>query len=41
MTQMPNKAHSVDAPIASMFHIVHRWRRATDAQRCLSKLSAE
>jgi uncharacterized membrane protein YdcZ (DUF606 family) len=23
----------VDAPIASVFHIVHHWRRATDAQR--------
>jgi len=29
----PNKAHSVDAPIARLFHIVHHWRRATDAQR--------
>ena len=28
-----NKAHSVDAPIAFLFHIVHHWRRATDAQR--------
>jgi len=29
----PNYAHSVDAPIASLFHIVHPWRRATDAHR--------
>ena len=28
-----NKAHSEDAPIAILFHIVHHWRRATDAQR--------
>jgi hypothetical protein len=29
----PNQAHSVDAPIARLFHIVHHWRRATDARR--------
>ncbi len=29
----PNEAHSVDAPIAVLFHIVYQWRRATDAQR--------
>jgi hypothetical protein len=29
----PNNAHSVDTPIASMFYVVHPWRRATDAQR--------
>src|SRR5437016_4926315 len=28
----PNEAHSVDAPIALLFHIVHCGRRATDAQ---------
>lgn len=32
-TGTPNAAHSVDAPIASLFHIVHPLRRATDAQR--------
>ncbi len=26
----PNKAHAVDAPIASLFHMVRHWRRATD-----------
>jgi hypothetical protein len=30
MSIAPNKAHSVDAPIASLFHIVHPWRRASD-----------
>jgi len=30
---MPNNAHSVDAPIALVFHIAHHWPRATDAQR--------
>ena len=30
---MPNQAHSVDAPIARLFHLVHHWRRVTDA-RC-------
>jgi hypothetical protein len=34
---MANKAHSVDAPIASLFHIVCPWRRATDAQRYAAK----
>jgi len=29
-TRWPNKAHSVDAPIARLFHIVHHWRRATE-----------
>jgi hypothetical protein len=29
----PNQAPSVDAPITRLFHIVHHWRRATDAQR--------
>src|SRR5207247_10634627 len=29
----PNDAHSVDAPIAPLFQIVHHWRRATDAPR--------
>jgi hypothetical protein len=29
----PNEAHSVDAPIALLFHIVRPWRRATDARR--------
>jgi hypothetical protein len=33
MKRSPNKAHSVDAPIAFLFHIVHAWRRATDARR--------
>jgi hypothetical protein len=28
-----NNAHSVDAPIAFVFHIEHHWRRATDARR--------
>jgi hypothetical protein len=32
MNLMPNKAHAVDAPIALVFHIGHRGRRATDAQ---------
>jgi hypothetical protein len=30
---MPNQAHSVDAPIARLFHIMQPLRRATDAQR--------
>ena len=29
----PNQAHSVDAPIARLFHIVHPRRRANDAHR--------
>src|SRR4051812_8690577 len=29
---MHNEAHSVDAPIASGFHVAHHWRRATDAR---------
>jgi len=29
----PAVPHSVDAPIARLFHIVHPWQRATDAQR--------
>jgi hypothetical protein len=29
----PNKAHSVDAPIARLFHLRHHFRRATDAHR--------
>jgi hypothetical protein len=33
LNPMANKAHSVDAPIARLFHIVHPWRRATDAHR--------
>jgi hypothetical protein len=28
-----NPAHSVDAPIGRLFHLVHSWRRATDARR--------
>jgi len=28
-----NKAHPVDAPIASLFQLLHHRRRATDAQR--------
>ncbi len=32
MTQA-NKAHSVDAAIARVFHIVRPWRRATDVRR--------
>jgi hypothetical protein len=32
MKNRPNEAHAVDAPIALLFHIVHPWRRATDAQ---------
>jgi uncharacterized protein YjiS (DUF1127 family) len=28
-----NLAAPVDAPIATLFHIVHHWRRATE-QRC-------
>jgi hypothetical protein len=30
---IPNEAHSVDARIARLFHIVHPRLRATDAQR--------
>jgi hypothetical protein len=30
---MPNQAHSVDAPIASLFAFERQWRRAPDAQR--------
>jgi len=26
-------AHEVNAPIASLFHMMHHWRRGTDAQR--------
>jgi hypothetical protein len=33
LNPMANKAHSVDAPIPRLFHVVHPWRRATDAQR--------
>lgn len=29
----PNKAHTVDAPFARPFPIVHPWGRATDARR--------
>lgn len=29
----PNEAASVDAPVVSAFHIVHRWRRTTDQRR--------
>ena len=36
MTCSANNAHSVDAPIALVFHIGHHWRRAIDAQRNLS-----
>jgi hypothetical protein len=25
-------AHALDAPIPLLFHIVHRWRRASEAQ---------
>lgn len=32
-SRWPNKAHSVDAPIGILFHMVHPWRRATDARR--------
>lgn len=28
-----NLASAVDAPIAFLFAIMHRWRRATDQQR--------
>jgi hypothetical protein len=28
-----NKAHSVDAPIGSLFHIARYWRRAIDVHR--------
>ncbi len=31
----PNNAHAVDAPVASLFHVVHHWRRAPDVQRYL------
>ncbi len=31
MTTATNEAYSVDAPIARLLHIVHPWRRATDA----------
>ena len=31
MSPMPNQPHSMDAPIASVCHTVHPWRRATDA----------
>jgi hypothetical protein len=27
------KRYAVDAPIASLFHMVRHWRRATDVQR--------
>jgi len=30
---LPNMAHSVDAPVAIVFHSAHHWRRTTDAQR--------
>jgi hypothetical protein len=30
-----NPASAVDAPIASLFHIVHLWRRATDQHRSM------
>ena len=30
---VPNPAASVDAPIASLFQVVHHWRRATDQRR--------
>ena len=36
-TKMANHAHSVDAPIALLFHIAHRWRRATHAQRSFDR----
>jgi len=33
MSRLPNKAHPVDAPIASQLHFLHHWRRAADARR--------
>ena len=36
MNTAPNELHSVDAPIAPVFYIVHPWRRPTDAQRWTS-----
>ncbi len=40
MKGKPNQAHSVDAPIAFLFHVIHRWRRATDARRsCMCERS--
>jgi len=36
MEVKPNHAHSVDAPIALLFHIVHSRRCATDAQHSTS-----
>jgi hypothetical protein len=30
---MPNQAHSVDSPIARLFHLVYHCRRATEALR--------
>ena len=35
----PNQAHLVDAPIASLFHVLLRWRRATDQHRWASVAS--
>ena len=32
MSERSNKAHAVDAPIASLFHIVHHRRRAADVR---------
>ncbi len=34
-SETPNNAHSVDAPITFLFHIVRPSRRATDAQHWL------
>ena len=33
MSERPDKAHAVDAPIASLFHAVRHRRRAADEQR--------
>ncbi len=32
-TKRPNYAASVDAPIASQFHVLYFWRRATEPPR--------
>ncbi len=32
---IPNQAAAVDAPIASQFHLVQYWRRATAQRRYL------
>src|SRR6266478_6962221 len=33
MSEVPNKAHAVDAPVASCFNVLDQGRRATDVQR--------